>query len=199
MTEIRLFEVRYLGRAKTRMDGSQTAYGWARGSWSVAITKAALHAWFGVSSRPGEAGTLYSTLGVQPTAGADEIKKSYRRLAKQWHPDLCREADARSQFQAIQHAYEILSGPKRAKYDAGLTLQASLTANRGAGAAIDDEYGYRAPLRCGHIMGKGTRQGSRFIMTEILQWTDIFDARGQMLVSSWIYGEDKPSERWVMP
>lgn len=200
MSEIKLFEVRYLGRVKARVDGSQTANGWANGAWSVSITKPALYAWFGLSARPGEAATFYSTLGIAYTATQEDIKKAHRRLAKQWHPDFCREGDARMQFIAIQHAYEILSSPKRAKYDAGLALQQSLSANASGGkAAIEDEFGYRAPLRCGHIMGKGTRQGSRFVMSEILQWSDIFDRSGQMLVSSWVYGDDKPTEKWVMP
>jgi DnaJ-class molecular chaperone len=49
-------------------------------------------------------------------------------MAMQWHPDRCREPDARRQFDAIKHAYDVLS-TKRAKYDAGLALQASLKSN----------------------------------------------------------------------
>lgn len=198
MSELKLLEVRYLGRVKLRADGSLTAFGWSGGAWSVAITKDALYTWFGVSLRPGEAGTLYSVLGVTNTAAIDEIKKAYRRLAKQWHPDVCREADAAKQFQAIQHAYDILSGDKRAKYDAGLTLQSSLRGNVSL-AQPEDDYGYRSPLRCGHILGQGSQQGRKFVIAKILQWSDIVNTRGQTLVVSWPYGADVHTEAWVNP
>lgn len=65
--------------------------------------------------------TPYEVLGVKPDASADEIRKVYRKLAKQYHPDLNpgkREAEAR--FKAISAAYDLLSDPeKRARYDRG--------------------------------------------------------------------------------
>lgn len=201
MTEIRLFEVRYLGRAKTRADGSQSAFGFANGSWSVAIPKDVLQQWFGITTRPGEAGTLYNTLGIAPTATADEVKKAYRRMAKQWHPDACHEPDAKTQFIAIQHAYDILSNGKRTKYDAGLALQASLASVKKHTAPPVDEsdFGWRSPLRCGHIMGEGARQGNKFVISKILNWSDIFNPRGEMLVVSWIPGGETYVEAWVKP
>jgi curved DNA-binding protein CbpA len=62
--------------------------------------------------------TLYATLGVQPTASPDEIKKAYRKLAQQHHPDK-QGADAdRTKFQEIQEAYDVLSDPERRdRYD----------------------------------------------------------------------------------
>jgi DnaJ-class molecular chaperone len=63
----------------------------------------------------------YDVLGVSRTAGPDDIKKAYRRLALQWHPDRHpageREA-AESKFKRISEAYEVLSDPeKRKRYD----------------------------------------------------------------------------------
>jgi len=60
----------------------------------------------------------YKILGVARTASADEIKKSYRRLARKFHPDVSKEKDAEARFKEVQEAYEVLKDPeKRAAYD----------------------------------------------------------------------------------
>lgn len=194
MSEIKLIEVRYIGRVKVRVDGSQTAFGYSNNTWSVAITKSALYAWFGLSTRPGEAVTLYNVLCVPQTATAEEIKKAYRRLALQWHPDKCKESDAAKQFHAIQHAYDILKSDKRSKYDAGLALQSSMKAVTNT---TDDEFGYRSPLRCGYILGEGMQKSGKFVVEKILQWQDIVNATGKTLVVSWPPGADKHTEAWL--
>lgn len=62
---------------------------------------------------------LYETLGVPKTASTEEIKKAYRKQAKEWHPDKHKgEKAAEEKFKAINNAYEILSdSQKRAQYD----------------------------------------------------------------------------------
>ncbi|MCA1993961.1 MAG: DnaJ domain-containing protein, partial [Coleofasciculus sp. S288] len=61
----------------------------------------------------------YTILGVSKTASADDIKKSFRRLARKYHPDMNpgdKQAEAR--FKEVSEAYEVLSDPeKRRKYD----------------------------------------------------------------------------------
>lgn len=197
--EIKLIEARYVGRCKARPDGTETAFCYVNGVWAVAVTKQALCQYFGVPMRPGEEPTLYGALGIAQTSTSEEIKKAYKRMAMQWHPDRCREPDARKQFDAIKHAYDILS-TKRAKYDAGLALQASLKNNVELfnGANADDKFGYRAPLRCGLILGKGENRRGKFVIAEILGWQDIVNEFGQTLVSSWVYGEETPREEWVI-
>jgi curved DNA-binding protein len=60
----------------------------------------------------------YQTLGVARSAGADQIKTAYRRLARKYHPDVSREANAEARFKEVQEAYEVLKDPeKRAAYD----------------------------------------------------------------------------------
>jgi DnaJ-class molecular chaperone len=65
--------------------------------------------------------TPYEVLGVKPDASADEIRKVYRKLAKQFHPDLNPgKPEAEARFKAISAAYDLLSDPeKRARYDRG--------------------------------------------------------------------------------
>ena len=60
----------------------------------------------------------YEVLGVSKGASQDEIKKAYRKLSKQYHPDLNKEANAEEKFKEISEAYEVLSDEqKRAQYD----------------------------------------------------------------------------------
>jgi molecular chaperone DnaJ len=60
----------------------------------------------------------YEILGVQKGASPDDIKKAYRRLARQYHPDVNKEKGAEGKFKEITKAYAILSDPnKRQQYD----------------------------------------------------------------------------------
>lgn len=60
----------------------------------------------------------YEILGVPRTAGADEIKKHYRKLARKYHPDVSKEPDAEQRMREVNEAYAVLSDPeKRAAYD----------------------------------------------------------------------------------
>ena len=61
----------------------------------------------------------YTLLGVPRTAGADEIKKAFRKLARQYHPDVAKDKKvAEEKFKEINEAYEVLGNPEnRKKYD----------------------------------------------------------------------------------
>jgi DnaJ-class molecular chaperone len=61
---------------------------------------------------------FYQLLGVSRSATAEELKRAYRKLALQYHPDRNKTREAEEKFKEINHAYEILSDPqKRQQYD----------------------------------------------------------------------------------
>jgi molecular chaperone DnaJ len=76
----------------------------------------------------------YKTLGVPKTATAAEIKKSYRELARKWHPDANKgSADAEEKFKNITEAYNVLSDEKQRKeYDDARSMFGGLRAPGGA-------------------------------------------------------------------
>ena len=67
--------------------------------------------------------SAYDILGIAFTANDDDIHSAYRRMVKQWHPDMAGE-NGREMFEDIQKAHEVLSDPKKKKrYDALRKLQ----------------------------------------------------------------------------
>src|SRR6188508_725650 len=61
---------------------------------------------------------LYEVLGVPRGASDAEIKRAFRKLAQQWHPDVNKDAEAPARFKEASEAYQILSDPeRRQRYD----------------------------------------------------------------------------------
>ncbi|HEX8923396.1 MAG TPA: DnaJ domain-containing protein, partial [Patescibacteria group bacterium] len=61
---------------------------------------------------------FYEVLGISKNATKEEIKKAYRRMALEWHPDRNKSADAEEKFKEINEAYEVLSNDDKKKaYD----------------------------------------------------------------------------------
>lgn len=89
----------------------------------------------------------YEVLGVGRSASVDDIKKAYRRLARQYHPDLNKETDAETKFKEINEAYEVLSDTeKRTMYD-----RFGHQAGGGAGAGGYDPFGGAGGMGSGDI------------------------------------------------
>jgi molecular chaperone DnaJ len=80
------------------------------------------------------ANDYYGILGVRRDADADEIKKAYRRLARELHPDVNPDPQTQERFKEVTQAYEVLSDPeKRQMYDLGADPFARAGAGGGAG------------------------------------------------------------------
>ena len=105
----------------------------------------------------------YDVLGVSRTASADEIKKSYRRLAMKFHPDRNRDdEDAATKFREAKEAYDVLrDADKRAAYD----RFGHDAVNRGAGGGMGgfgpEGFGDIFGDVFGDIFGAGRQRGSQ--------------------------------------
>ncbi len=194
-TVTRLVQLEYLGAAKDRGDGAMSSMGFDGTDWALVFPLGVLKRWFCEDSKPDEAPTLYSALGIRSDADVECVRVAYRRAARQWHPDVCHEPDAKEQFQRIQRAYEVIRDANmRARYDAGLKL------TRATGRqpdAFENAVIWKPPLRCGLLLVEGTEQLGRIVVGRIIEWRDVTNPAGQVLVTSWPMGATQPTRRYV--
>ena len=105
----------------------------------------------------------YALLGVEPDATLQQIKKAYRKLAKQYHPDVNNSTDAAERFREITEAYDTLTDPdRRRRYD-------RLHGIRRTTSGRDDESSrYTRPGTGTHANGSASGNGSQ-IASRILK------------------------------
>ena len=102
---------------------------------------------------PEEKRDYYEVLGVQKNATADEIKKAYRKTAKQYHPDLNPgDKVAEEKFKECNEAYEILSDPdKKARYDQFGFAGVDPSYGAGQGGGFGGGFGFDGDIDLGDI------------------------------------------------
>lgn len=180
--ETQEFYLEYIGRPKYTFTNQRVmSYGWKDQKIVLGITIEAFQKWFRV-------GTLYQQLGIREVIqDQSEIRKAYLRLARQWHPDVCREPNAQEEFLKIKKMYDILSNPqKKKKYDLGLKLF-------GAAEKSIIQPGMPIPMRCGILTGK-IEMSPHKTLVDISSWKDI-TKDSSILVSTW-RGETYSTE-WI--
>src|SRR3954465_15703369 len=107
----------------------------------------------------------YKVLGVDKKASQDDIKKAYRKLARQYHPDTNKDAGAEERFKQISEAYDVLGDPeKRKKYDRGGSVFGGTWPGRGpaggGGAGTAADFGSFSDILSG-IFNTGGGRGPR--------------------------------------
>lgn len=195
------FVLDYVGVPKEREGQTgKTALGFSKGQWRIVFDEQVLRAFF-EATKKGKEGqaqeTLFSLLLVTEKATDQEIKSGYRRLARQWHPDVCKEENAEEMFKKIQNAYSILSDEnKRKRYLAGLEFE----------RASNQVPAYRSnwkpdafipPLRCGFLTVTGSVQVGRLKVSQILSWQDVMNEQGLTMVTSWNKEANAIDYQWV--
>jgi curved DNA-binding protein CbpA len=140
----------------------------------------------------------YTLLGVDPGATTAQIKSAYRKLAKQYHPDLNPSPDAAEKFREITEAYDTLTDPdRRRRYDRlhGTRTRTSGTDGTRSGNASS---GNRTHTQNGSANGDGSQAASRILKTledtwlEIRRWHPDIPAAVIIIAS----GTDGKHPRW---
>lgn len=126
----------------------------------------------------------YKTLGVDKNASAQDIKKAYRKLAVEYHPDKNKSKEAEEKFKEINEAYEVLSNPqKRQNYD----RFGSSGFQGGPGAGAGNPFGGGGPFRY-YYSTNNSSQGFDFN-----DFSDPFDIFEQFFGGGSPFGRRKPA------
>lgn len=187
------FQADYIGSCR---DGNAASVH-SGGNWSAKIPEKVLRAWFKQAADAGEASSFYGLLGLDQKALPADIKKAYKRAARQWHPDICKEPEGPEMFRKVKEAFDVLNDPiTRARYNAGLAFEAMARIGGGKFGGRASKYANYIPmLRCGILRVMVTQELGGLMVQEILEWGDITNEYGQTMVSFW--ADDSFSVAWV--
>ncbi|MFZ2025427.1 MAG: J domain-containing protein [Microgenomates group bacterium] len=109
---------------------------------------------------------FYEVLGVSKTASAEELKKAYRKLALEWHPDRNKAANANDKFKEINEAYAVLSDTKkRQTYDqfGSDAFAPGSGMGGGAGQGPFGGFGGQGPFQYSYSSSGGNPFGNDFV------------------------------------
>lgn len=144
-----------------------------------------------MSSGPHVVGDYYATLGLSREATAEEIKKAFRKLARECHPDVAKEdAGAAERFNKVRAAYEVLIDPvRRAQYDRRSERRSRVTPD---GVRMPGGFTFRTGSG-----GGGPSRGRAHAKANNLDLEDIFADYGA--VGDFGFGSSGPAERTERP
>jgi len=192
------FQADYVANCKGDSPELAAASVHCNGGWNARIPEKVLRVWFkqaAASEAANAPQTLYAVLGCDEKSSDLEIKKAFKRAARQWHPDLCKEPEARDMFERIKAASEVLLDViRRAKYNAGLAFE-KMARSPKSRHHVSRYASFTPILRCGKLTVKGRVDLGMLIVEEILKWDDIENEIGQTMVSFW--AGDNYSVMWV--
>jgi curved DNA-binding protein CbpA len=115
----------------------------------------------------------YALLGVPPDATLEQIKKAYRKLAKQYHPDVNHSPDAAEKFREITEAYDTLTDPdRRRRYDRLHGTRTGTGTSDGTGSG-NASSGNRARSQNRSANGNGFQAASRILKVLEDTWLEI--------------------------
>ena len=145
--------------------------------------------------------THYQMLGVDEGADESMLRRAYRRLAKRWHPDLCRDEGAAERFRQVDEAYRCLTDPaERARYDQSLRwrrarswLETSPPAGEAEGTWVRDvdRRGPARPVPAWQAAPTYAARGERDI-TKVLLWLLAVGALIAVVAATWPDPIDSP-------